>query len=82
MYCTNNCNESPLCSYEWAFFDVAKVNVKGGDGGDGCMAIRREFRVAMGGPSGGRSDAVAVWSVWSVCSVSCVLAADCCNGGC
>lgn len=34
------------------FFDVAKVNVKGGDGGDGCMAMRREFRVCQGGPSG------------------------------
>lgn len=35
------------------FFDVAKVNVKGGDGGDGCMAMRREFRIEFGGPSGG-----------------------------
>ena len=35
------------------FFDVAKINVKGGDGGDGCMAMRREFRIAFGGPSGG-----------------------------
>jgi len=35
------------------FFDVAKINVKGGDGGDGCMAMRREFRIEFGGPSGG-----------------------------
>ena len=38
---------------EWMFFDVAKINVKGGDGGDGCMAMRREFRIEFGGPSGG-----------------------------
>lgn len=38
---------------EWMFFDVAKINVKGGDGGNGCMAMRREFRIAMGGPCGG-----------------------------
>lgn len=35
------------------FFDVAKINVKGGDGGDGCMAMQREFRIAFGGPCGG-----------------------------
>lgn len=35
------------------FFDVAKISVKGGDGGDGCMAMRREFRLCQGGPSGG-----------------------------
>ena len=35
------------------FFDVAKINVKAGDGGDGCMAMQRECRIAFGGPSGG-----------------------------
>jgi GTP-binding protein len=35
------------------FFDVARINVKGGDGGKGCMAMRREYCVDMGGPSGG-----------------------------
>ncbi len=35
------------------FFDQARVHCKGGDGGDGCRAMRREFCVAMGGPSGG-----------------------------
>jgi GTP-binding protein len=44
-------------SQEWMFFDVAKINAKGGDGGDGCMAMRREFRIEFGGPSGGNGGA-------------------------
>lgn len=42
-----------VASKEWMFFDVARVFVKGGDGGNGCKAMRREFRVEFGGPSGG-----------------------------
>jgi len=42
---------------EWMFFDVAKINVKGGDGGAGCMAMRREFRLEFGGPCGGNGGA-------------------------
>lgn len=40
-------------SADWMFFDVARVLVKGGSGGKGCMAFRREKGNAKGGPAGG-----------------------------
>lgn len=35
------------------FTDLCHINVKGGDGGAGCMSFRREAHVPKGGPDGG-----------------------------
>ncbi|KAL9185520.1 hypothetical protein ACHAXT_003297 [Thalassiosira profunda] len=39
---------------EWKFFDTARLHASGGNGGNGCVAFRRERGEAMGGPNGGR----------------------------
>lgn len=35
------------------FLDEAKIYVRSGDGGDGCMSFRREKYIEFGGPDGG-----------------------------
>ena len=35
------------------FVDIAKINIKAGDGGDGSVSFHREKYVASGGPDGG-----------------------------
>ena len=39
------------------FLDEAKIYLKAGDGGDGCLSFRREKFIEFGGPDGGAGGA-------------------------
>jgi GTP-binding protein len=47
------------------FLDQAKIHIKAGDGGNGCVAFRREKYIEFGGPFGG--DGGNGGDVWVVC---------------
>ena len=44
---------------DWLFFDRARIRVTAGDGGDGCVAFRREKDKPKMGPSNGSATACA-----------------------
>ncbi len=47
------------------FLDVAKIYIKSGDGGNGCIGFRREKFIEFGGPDGG--DGGRGGDVWAEC---------------
>ncbi len=51
--CPDSQTDSTSGPCEMLFLDQARILVKAGDGGNGCMAFRREKYVPRGGPSGG-----------------------------
>jgi len=44
------------------FLDEAKVYIRSGDGGNGCVAFRREKYIEFGGPPAAMADAAATSS--------------------
>ena len=47
------------------FLDLAKVTIRSGSGGNGCVSFRREKFVEFGGPDGG--DGGCGGDVWAEC---------------
>src|SRR5262249_35549562 len=43
----------PATSIDMKFLDEAKVYIRSGDGGNGCVSFRREKFIEFGGPNGG-----------------------------
>ncbi|MDO9381429.1 MAG: GTPase ObgE [Hyphomicrobiaceae bacterium] len=50
------------------FLDVAKIYIKSGDGGNGCIGFRREKFIEFGGPDGG--DGGRGGDVWVECAAN------------
>ena len=46
------------------FVDVVEVEVKAGNGGNGCVSFHREKFVQAGGPDGGDGGRAATWCSW------------------
>src|SRR4051794_25304303 len=51
--CNDRCLRSPTLERVSNFVDECQLNVRGGDGGAGCVSVRREAHVPKGGPDGG-----------------------------
>jgi len=56
------------------FLDEAKIQVIGGDGGKGCISMRREKYVPRGGPDGGNggSSPRPMFKPWPICGANSV----------